>query len=766
MNQEYCEIDGQVVSIDDLRISRAKDFANAVNVALYAHLIECRRTNSNDEIIVFNAEVEIGQKTVYDIKSIERIAVEFDVSDNSMPEVLALRRNFPSVPHINLRLREFPRSLCVTELSYSELKLRWTGTTFVEDIRRWLAEAAKGNLHAEDQPLEPLLWGSEDVIILPHDLFTKYGPSEPLFIPIVRKVNERRILIAERPEFIDKDQNPLEYVATVFKTDCLTHGIISKAPADLYELHQFLEHGNLDLLKELRQHLDNWRNKTRSDEILAAKLILIVALPKARQENALQENTEWKAFLVLKSIREIAAEIAPAVKSAGYNIPLIGQGGKGDDVSIHMLNPVFSLSRESAAQLNGFSSRDERKITAVGLGALGSQVLMNLVRAGYGKWTLIDEDVLLPHNLARHALDGFSIGGPKVYGLAVSANKTVDEEPIADYIVTDVLNPSESQETIEKLENAFTNADIILDASASVPVARYLVHNVDSSARRISIFLNPDGTDVVILAEDEKRKITLDFLEMQYYRYLINETCLADHLKRKHGRIRVATSCRDVSATIPQDYVALQAAICSRTIHKLTSNQQAFVSIWRIDEDQINVQSYTILVRNSIKCKIGNWILCTDEGFIDKVHEARANKLPNETGGVLVGSYDMQRKIVYVVDCLLSPPDSEEWPTHYIRGCQGLRSQVEKIQEITENQLEYVGEWHSHPPNCSVKPSPDDRKVFKWISDHMIVDGLPPLMLIVSDPGKYEFYLKELDLSSENEGSYTCVGEQSDERTY
>ena len=426
--KDYCEIEGEVIFEDELRIERAQLFVKAVESSDFTHLIECKQTTSGDEIIIFNAEAEIGQITVHDIKYIERIAVKFDASDAAMPEVLALRCDLPSTPHINLTLEESPRSLCVTEQKFSEWKLRSTGVTFVKDILRWLEGTAKGNLHAEDQPLEPLLWGSENIIILPHDLFIKYGPFEPLFIPIVHKVNERRILIAERPEFIDKDQNPLEYVATFFKTDCLTHGIISKVPANIHELHQFLERGNYDLLKELRQLLENWRNETRSDEILAAKLILIVALPKARKENYLQENTEWKAFLVSKSIREVAEEIAPSMKSAGYNIPLIGQGRKGDDVSIHMLNPVFSLSRENAAQFNGFSSRDKRKITAVGLGALGSQVFMNLVRAGYGKWTLIDEDILLPHNLARHALDGFSIGVPKVYGLAESANKTIDEE--------------------------------------------------------------------------------------------------------------------------------------------------------------------------------------------------------------------------------------------------------------------------------------------------------------------------------------------------
>ena len=156
------------------------------------------------------------------------------------------------------------------------------------------------------------------------------------------------------------------------------------------------------------------------------------------------------------------------------------------------------------------------------------------------------------------------------------------------------------------------------------------------------------------------------------------------------------------------------------------------------------MQRYAFSVRDPIRCKKGEWTLCADEGFIDKAHEARTRKLPNETGGVLLGSYDMQRKIVYVVDCLPAPPDSEEWPTLYIRGYRRLRLKIEKIQQITVNELQYIGEWHSHPPGCSVKPSHDDRQVFNWLSDHMKIDGLPPLMLIVGDPGKYAFYLGKI----------------------
>lgn len=34
-------------------------------------------------------------------------------------------------------------------------------------------------------------------------------------------------------------------------------------------------------------------------------------------------------------------------------------------------------------------------ITAIGLGSVGSQVFMNFARMGYGKWYLVDNDILL-----------------------------------------------------------------------------------------------------------------------------------------------------------------------------------------------------------------------------------------------------------------------------------------------------------------------------------------------------------------------------------
>src|SRR5208337_5028589 len=64
----------------------------------------------------------------------------------------------------------------------------------------------------------------------------------------------------------------------------------------------------------------------------------------------------------------------------------------GGDIKIDLLNSSFEITRDIAARLNGQKESITKSIVAIGVGALGSQVVMNLARSGFGKWTLIDND--------------------------------------------------------------------------------------------------------------------------------------------------------------------------------------------------------------------------------------------------------------------------------------------------------------------------------------------------------------------------------------
>jgi hypothetical protein len=102
---------------------------------------------------------------------------------------------------------------------------------------------------------------------------------------------------------------------------------------------------------------------------------------------------------------------------------------------------------------------------------------------------------------------------------------------------------------------------------------------------------------------------------------------------------------------------------------------------------------------------------------------------------------DLEHKIAYIVDTIPSPPDSEEWPTLYIRGCRGLSAKVKEIGKKTDGALQYVGEWHSHPAGSTTSPSTDDKKVFEWLTTEMSRDGLPALMMIVGDDGRFSLFI-------------------------
>lgn len=739
MGEEFINMPGDIVKPENLRIPKAKDLINTIQISPYCRLIGCIRTQFDDEIVVFQTEVELGQRKVYDIQRYEHLAVRFGASDLFTPEVFALRADFPKVPHLNIRENEFPRSLCIFEDPYSELKIHWTGMFFIERIREWLALTAKGLLHGADQPLEPLLPFTNDYLILPGDVYTKEFGSEIFIVKEpIDSGKGRRTLIAERLFDENLHSNPIMYIATRFKCKPRLHGIIASVPTNLLELHEFIAEGDFDLLSELRDRLKIWRNHPQREFIIETKLILTAVLPKLRTERTHPESFEYRTFITENSIKEIGVQIG-IWDIFNNNIgPFVevDKSKNGAQIPVQLMNTVFSLSRVDANRLNGITNNVNNNITMIGVGALGSQVFMNMIRMGYGKWTLIDTDFMLPHNLTRHALDGNSIGFPKSHYLANIANQILDSDPVAEGIIDDILSSSPHE--------SFKNADIILDASTSIAVARYIARDVQSSARRISCFLNPKGTDLIVLAEDKCRNVSLDFLEMQYYRAIINRSSLAGHLKWDEDPIRYSNSCRDVSSVIPQDLIAMHSAICSRALRNIINNEEARIIIWRTSLDDIEVNKHEFPVQENLIYHIGDWTLITDKGLLKKVYKAREKALPNETGGVLIGSHDMERKIIYVVDTVLSPSDSIEWPTVYIRGLRSLQLKLEDIKKRTMGNLRYIGEWHSHPQGNGYDPSQDDYTAFCWLTKVMNLDGLPVLMLIAGDRKRYKFFLGEM----------------------
>lgn len=751
MSDEFLSLDGLVVPPGGLTVPRAGGLAAAAAGELsFVTLIECRtRTGAGAaetiETVVIEVDVERPQQPVNDIRRTERIAVVFSSRDDSYPECLSLRPDFPRVPHINLRDAEFPRSLCLYDRSWPEVALRWTPALYIQRIRYWLAQTARGTLHGADQPLEPLLFGGGLRIVLPADVLTDLdvaGPV-PLEVRTASSAKDCTMLVATRPRSDPGEQDAPRFVATTFAAAPLSHGLIRHSPANLAELHDFLAAGGIDLLGSLRARVKEWN----TPRLVEAALIILVGLPLVREPGTAPERWDFWAFATVTPLRQVGAAIGVWADQDGEIGFLLtpNEDLKGQTVPVEVIAPVHAFSREVAAAASG-EAADACKVVAIGAGALGSQVLALLGRAGFGSWTIVDNDDLMPHNLARHALHGMYVGRPKALSMAFFLNQFYRDGGEAKPIVANVLSACAESET---LRSAFADADLILDMAASVPVARHIASAVESSARRISVFLNPNGTDLVVLAEDRERSCRLDALEMQYYAAVASDSRLLNHLADNSGRLRYGRSCRDVTMTMPNHLVALHAAIASKAIRRAQDKDGASITVFRCDPDTLAVTPVEVVATPPVIDVLSDWTLVVDSRLLVRLAELRQAKLPKETGGVLIGTHDFPRRTVFVVDTVPSPPDSKEWPNLYIRGSAGLLDAVTNISNVTRGELEYVGEWHSHPDGCATLPSKDDLKGFVWLTERMGESGHPALIAIVGEGPSSSWYLGRMSSTGE-----------------
>lgn len=130
--------------------------------------------------------------------------------------------------------------------------------------------------------------------------------------------------------------------------------------------------------------------------------------------------------------------------------------------------PAGQQQRSSEA----FASLAQKRVGIIGLGSVGSKVALSMARAGVRRFYLLDEDLLLPENLQRHALDFQYVGQHKTRALATVLKRLAPNLEVR----TSEMNLT-GQENNALLDHALTelgNCDVIIDATASPDVFRLL----------------------------------------------------------------------------------------------------------------------------------------------------------------------------------------------------------------------------------------------------------------------------------------------------
>lgn len=725
----------------------------------YVSFVRISTRGKTAEAIVVDVENhDVPTRNKFGIQFRERLALCFTAPQTYEPEVFPLRDTFPTLIHTN-QGRSAPslRSLCLSVEDWRLSSRSWTPQKHLKSILWWMSKAGSGALHAPDQPVEPIYFHSRDEILLPRSFGERLlsGQSDSLICTTIRKRRDNSgTLLAEFSTNIREDaKRNYEHDCIIISADPIVQGVIERFPSTLGELEFGLAERSASIKRQLFEAIVKiFSGRPASQESVPRRMVLIVCVQVTRSPGQPAELIGKHAFYCEEGAAGVglAAGVLHALEGQIFAVPLLDKPtiqSKWESISIHPLEIAQELDLFAARQHSGIQEPGPQG-SIVGLGALGSSIAMHWIRSGWGRWTFIDTDRIKPHNLVRHEAFAEHIGYDKAVAMATLAERihsSLDAEEMA--IVADGADFSD-----ERLLQRLKESEVIIDCTADV-LYGFLHGQRDELPRGLTVFLNPSGNDAVLIAEDSRREIRLDSLEAQYYRFIRNAPWGLIHSAAAGDGIRTGAGCRDRSVVIGGDLVHLHASLLANYLRKQVNSSSATIRIWRSNPGDMSIETESVIVHPPLFGESNSYRIVWDTGLRERVEAWRKRALPNETGGILVGIYDLIAKRIYLVDALPAPPDSEETPSSFRRGLEGVQSAIEQVALMSGGRVGYVGEWHTHPDCADRSMSKQDRELLEQLKAIQAGDGLPVVMMIVAKDG-VNLTVEAEDLNESNTSTF------------
>ncbi len=694
-------------------------------------LVECRRSNTGVEAVLVQVRLYLPQRPVADVRHSEELAVVFTGEDRH-PALLAMRADFPETPHQNIMPEGLPRYPCVDDRPWDDAAPGWSPHAYLERVKWWLNAAAMGGLTGTGQVVDPVFVASGPELLVPLGTLAELGEERTFVLAAPEGVRNEDIQCLH---LVDSTGHAVPghhgFRALLLTAQASMACAISMPPRNLAGLLCVAQAAGLDLLRAFQ----SWIAKQPSSR-LTARPALLLNFPVARPGTA-EARQDLVAFAMKCSLGQLGTVLG--ILSPDPDKPATwGRLIPPAPPNLELLEtePLLSMAVQAgfdaalARRVSGAPGNTATKVLLVGAGAIGSHIAVTLTREGRHTWTVVDSDWLRPHNLARHVLGQHHVGHPKAPVLA-SMLADLAQFPAAN-IPADVLRPAKHE---AELQAAASDADVIMDASASIAVARRLSDWTFTKSRRLSAFLNPAGTSAVLLVEDTLRSIRLDALEAQYYRLLLRDDTLAGHLAPPSEGFRYAGSCRAVSARIPESRIAVLSGLAAAGISTALATEDAGLAVWSMLPGGAVALS-RVTPSGVTREELLGWTVLLDDDLRDEMAELRRTALPAETGGVLMGTVDNERRVIALVEAMLPPSDSEGSANEFTRGVGGLAERLAAIAERTGGMVRYVGEWHTHPPHSPTTPSLTDVRQLVELRQQMRREGLPATMVIAGSDGQ------------------------------
>ncbi|WP_311273486.1 MULTISPECIES: Mov34/MPN/PAD-1 family protein [unclassified Rhizobium] len=402
----------------------------------------------------------------------------------------------------------------------------------------------------------------------------------------------------------------------------------------------------------------------------------------------------------------------------------------GDDI----VKPTRLLSKATPKLLSKLSPITSPAPTAlIGAGSVGSKVALHLARAGVSVTAITDTLVLMPHNMARHALVRPALTSGKAEELATEL-KGLGQTPAVCFedAVEQLRTPD------GRLALAPENTERVLNSTASLLVREALsIVPKDAFPPRISeIALFGRGRGAFLLQEGAARNPTLaDLLtEMSAHATPAERNLL---FNPEHGltEVQIGQGCGSLTMIMTDARLSTMTAAATEILldQKPGQSSGTYAIGHRLADDP-STHWRTVEVEPFVEVAVegsDGWQVRISPSVDRRIREEVATYPHVETGGLLIGTTSARCQTITVVDILPAPEDSRRKVGLFELGTKGLKTAIRSRHRASGGSLFDVGTWHSHLADMG--PSSLDRKT----AAQLAAERPPPSVLLIITPNRY-----------------------------
>ena len=402
---------------------------------------------------------------------------------------------------------------------------------------------------------------------------------------------------------------------------------------------------------------------------------------------------------------------------------------QGDEPSA----PAMQLDVASPGLLRQVSGAPESgPVAMLGCGSVGSKMAVHLARSGVDIVAVSDRGMLLPHNMARHALARSALGASKATELARELGYLGQSPQVRDGdLVIELTKREERRGILPKTAVYAVNTTAALgvrETLSSLPPG-------ELKPRLAEAALFGLGRGAFLLVEGVDHNPTLCDLVAELYATVSSARLHRLLFDRAYGlsEVQIGQGCS--SLTMPMTDMRLSAMTACLSEVLLDTMQlgqsKGRIIVGETAEEGPNStwSQWTVAPFEVISIESSeDWTLRISQRVLERIREEIGRYPEVETGGVIIGTCSARLKAVTVVDLLPAPQDSIRSASRFVLGTSGLKKAIAERHHDSGGTLFDVGTWHSHLNDEG--PSPLDRQTARELAE----ERPPPSILLIATP--------------------------------